>query len=326
MRIKKLWLIWLVGMLGACAMNGYNGQVEKADMPILTEKQVQQEQATFEPMDTNILSHEVSVLTHEATQLGGVVMVNEQLVVVDSQANQLRVLNHNGELVRTVGTLGAKAGEFNMPTAIAYANNQLYIVDGQNYRIQVLTNDFEFVEEIPFATHYFTSPQETFRSIAVTSNGDIYLSSLSLDYAKIVYYSKDTQQFSEIGNNFCGSLVAKGDTVYALNIGLLYESSNSKGLSSSHNHIYTIKKDVIERIATLDIGLGASGLVPFGEQWLLFSNGYRQIMQYSADWQYEHSLAFFDDGQADFFGYIAPTAQGEVFVSLPQSNQLYDIK
>lgn len=72
--------------------------------------------------------------------------------VADSLANNIKVFDSFGRFVRTIGSTGTAAGQFSMPTGIAYdkSANQLAVADTQNGRVQFFsaTGNFNFVKSI----------------------------------------------------------------------------------------------------------------------------------------------------------------------------------
>lgn len=72
--------------------------------------------------------------------------------VVDSLANNVKIFNSLGQFVRTIGTAGTAAGQFSMPTGIAYdkSSKQIAVADTQNGRVQFFSaaGNFDFVKSI----------------------------------------------------------------------------------------------------------------------------------------------------------------------------------
>lgn len=62
-----------------------------------------------------------------------------ELYVVDVQAHNIKVLDSDGRLRRTIGRRGSKPGEFNFPSNITIAGDRIWIVDSGNHRVQALT-------------------------------------------------------------------------------------------------------------------------------------------------------------------------------------------
>lgn len=95
---------------------------------------------------------------------------------VDSQAHHVYIFDsETSELLRTVGTRGKEAGQFNLPLQVATAANGLvYVVDGGNFRIQVFTREGEYLRSfgsIGNQSGQFSRP----KGIAVGPDGNIYV-------------------------------------------------------------------------------------------------------------------------------------------------------
>ncbi len=62
-----------------------------------------------------------------------------EIFVVDTAAHDIKVLDSDGNLLRTLGRRGVAPGEFNGPTHLSLANGLLYVTDTLNSRVQILT-------------------------------------------------------------------------------------------------------------------------------------------------------------------------------------------
>lgn len=69
------------------------------------------------------------------------------LFVADTVANDIKVFDGTGKLVKTFGTPGEGPGEFNAPTHLAFSAGQLYVSDTLNSRIQVFDGDGHRIRE-----------------------------------------------------------------------------------------------------------------------------------------------------------------------------------
>jgi len=104
-----------------------------------------------------------------------------RLYVVDTGG--VRSKNHDvkvfdaisGNHLKTIGTRGTKAGEFNLPRDVKLGSDGLlYITDGGNFRVQVLTQEGEFVRTWgkPGAQFgQFSRP----KGIAIDKEGNVYV-------------------------------------------------------------------------------------------------------------------------------------------------------
>ena len=64
---------------------------------------------------------------------------------------KVQKFNRRGEVVKSVGKKGRKAGEFDWPYGVRYHNHQVYVCDSDNGRVQVFDPDLNFVRS--FGTH-----------------------------------------------------------------------------------------------------------------------------------------------------------------------------
>ncbi|MEO5661347.1 MAG: 6-bladed beta-propeller [Polaromonas sp.] len=69
------------------------------------------------------------------------------LFVADTVANQIKVFDGTGQLVKTFGAPGAGKGEFNAPTHLAFSDGQLLVTDTFNSRVQVFDADGRYLRE-----------------------------------------------------------------------------------------------------------------------------------------------------------------------------------
>ncbi len=96
------------------------------------------------------------------------------LYVADTRKHDVKAYDQNGKLLTTFGHYGAKKGEFNGPTHLAFAKNRLYVADTLNARIQIFTAKGKFIRAIGNRGRRvgdFYRP----KGIAVDSNGLIYV-------------------------------------------------------------------------------------------------------------------------------------------------------
>jgi len=87
------------------------------------------------------------------------------IYVVDSRDNNVKVFTSNGAFVKAIGAPGTAAGNFSMPTGIAYEkkSNQIAVVDTLNGRVQFFSaSDYTYKKTIgSFGSNplQFSSPQ-----------------------------------------------------------------------------------------------------------------------------------------------------------------------
>ena len=79
--------------------------------------------------------------------------------ILESQAQELRVFDRDGNHVRTIGRKGQGPGEFNQVNGMAWApDGHLWVVDPSNNRISVIDTAGSFVESHPTAGGFVIFP------------------------------------------------------------------------------------------------------------------------------------------------------------------------
>ncbi len=101
--------------------------------------------------------------------------VKDEIWVLETKAHLITILNTRGKIVKTIGSRGNAAGEFNFPTHIWIdRQGMVYIVDSMNFRVQIFNSEGEWVSmfgQIGDASGYFARP----KGIATDSHGNIYV-------------------------------------------------------------------------------------------------------------------------------------------------------
>jgi len=68
------------------------------------------------------------------------------IYVLDSGNHRVQVFDMDGDFLRTWGSFGPEAGQFNEPWGIAVDGDYVYVADTWNHRIQKFTHDGQFVD------------------------------------------------------------------------------------------------------------------------------------------------------------------------------------
>lgn len=74
----------------------------------------------------------------------------DEIIILDQEENNIKVIDWDGNLIKTIGKLGSGEVEFKKPAAFYYDEDSgyYYIVDDGNGRVVVLDTDFNFVKNI----------------------------------------------------------------------------------------------------------------------------------------------------------------------------------
>ena len=70
---------------------------------------------------------------------------NNEMFVACFSSHDIKVLNHEGSLLRTIGTKGDESLQFISPTGMAIQGDIIYVAEAENHRIQKLTTSGEHI-------------------------------------------------------------------------------------------------------------------------------------------------------------------------------------
>lgn len=123
--------------------------------------------------------------------------------VCDSKRHQILVFDRDtGEVVDRFGRRGERAGEFNFPSALAFAaDGSLFVVDQINARVQILSPDGEYLETLGSrGTRYgqFVRPKD----IAIDSLGFVYVTDGAFNNVQI--FNQDLELLTFVGRGGTG--------------------------------------------------------------------------------------------------------------------------
>jgi DNA-binding beta-propeller fold protein YncE len=114
-------------------------------------------------------------ITNSLARPAGLALLDDHLLVVDSELHEVLVYGLHGELVSTFGRRGLQPGEFNFPTHIAVdQRGQIYVTDSLNSRIQVFTREGKFLRAFGSAGDgpgHFARP----KGVALDTAGHVYV-------------------------------------------------------------------------------------------------------------------------------------------------------
>lgn len=194
----------------------------------------------------------VSEIGKDITQISspyGILCREEDILVCDFTGNRIVILDMEGNYLGEAGSLGSGPLEFSRPTGITRTDEYIYVIDSGNDRIQVLGQDLGFVREIGLPK-LSNSEARFFMDIAVTSEGDIYLSSNSVEKktSRIYKISGEDKAVEVSSRPFFGYLTSVGNEVYGANSMVLYKEKNVIGARSGESWLKNITagKDISE--------------------------------------------------------------------------------
>ncbi len=106
------------------------------------------------------------------------------IYVADTLAHNIKVLDLQGNLLKTIGKRGTAPGEFNYPVHLAFRDGKLYVVDAMNFRVQVFDRDGHFLRVFGHHGDTYADLQSP-KGIGVDSFGNIYITDAVQDMVKV---------------------------------------------------------------------------------------------------------------------------------------------
>jgi len=114
-------------------------------------------------------------ITNELERPTGLALLDDRLLIVDSQRHQIVVCDMQGKPVSKFGRRGKELGEFNFPTHISVDDrHRIYVTDSLNCRIQVFDAGGHFLRAFGSAgdgAGRFSRP----KGVAVDRDGHVYV-------------------------------------------------------------------------------------------------------------------------------------------------------
>jgi DNA-binding beta-propeller fold protein YncE len=119
------------------------------------------------------------------------------IYVADTRAHDIKVFDHEGRVVNTLGRHGEGDGEFNAPTFLTFAHDALYVVDAMNNRVQVFRGDNTQLR-LKFGTRgLYVGNLVRPKGVAVDSEGNIYV--VESYYDRLLVFDKHGKFLMPIG-------------------------------------------------------------------------------------------------------------------------------
>jgi len=124
--------------------------------------------------------------------------VADRIFISDTDDDNIKVFNHEGELIDVWGHAGNSGGALNHPTFIAYRQGKLYVADSLNARIQIFDDLGQYVKTLGQRGLYIGDLSRP-KGIAVDSDGNIYVSESYYDY--VIIYNEHGELLMSLGGS-----------------------------------------------------------------------------------------------------------------------------
>ena len=263
----------------------------------------------------------------DTKSIGGLVCRDNDVVIADRDYNRLIVMDYNNKIIKTVGKLGSGNLKISKPTDVAVSNDKIFVLESDNKRVQILDKNFNFLENISYEPVLESFDKRAFISdIEVDKDENIYLSSVSGEYSKIMVYVASRKEFKELGNNFYGSLAKYKDEVFAISKATkkVDEKGTYVGVQTGYNYIFKLNPNKMTLLGELYLGLTPSGVVKTDEGLYCVSYVYNCLMYFDNDLNYKYSLLKLED--LDFYSYLVKSEKNGFYLTFPDKNEIINIR
>ncbi len=230
------------------------------------------------------------VLELELKSPNNMVMLEDKIFIVDTGNDRVLVTDLKGEILQIIGEVGEKEGELINPTTLAIANNgEIIVGDSGNGRIQIFNKDGSFVKKVTIEK-FSNSLFNTFKSIVVDNNDNIYVSTDTPDKNYLgVYIISPEDEIVRCSKGLWGNLYSNGESIYLITEGE-YDQSE-KSFYSEKSHIFRIfPNGAIEPIFAFPKDYTPKSITRNDNAILIYSHGYSTIDRFDFEWNYVDTI------------------------------------
>ncbi|ETR70408.1 MAG: hypothetical protein OMM_08835, partial [Candidatus Magnetoglobus multicellularis str. Araruama] len=219
------------------------------------------------------------------------------LYVSDTYNNRIQLFTTEGQYIKSIGSSGTGAGEFDESNGIAVHDSKIYVVDQKNHRVQVLNAD-SGVFDYSIGTGTSGSNPGEFDSpsgIAVDNNGKIYVAD-SRNHRVQVFSASGSFEYS-IGTGIAGSNAGEFNRpydVYVDSAGKIYVTDQS----NSRVQIFSASGEYVNSFGSSGQGPGEFGSptgITIDSVGKIYVSDYdHRIQVFSSSYAYEYSIGTLD--------------------------------
>lgn len=237
-------ILFLLVLCSFVACNKKNFNISEGYLQELTEVELDNMFDNYKALKLQYSNDYVAkTVSIDTKSIGGLVCRDNDVVIADRDYNRLIVMDYNNKIIKTVGKLGSGNLKISKPTDVAVSNDKIFVLESDNKRVQILDKNFNFLENISYEPVLESFDKRAFISdIEVDKDENIYLSSVSGEYSKIMVYVASRKEFKELGNNFYGSLAKYKDEVFAISKATkkVDEKGTYVGVQTGYNYIFKL--------------------------------------------------------------------------------------
>lgn len=228
----------------------------------------------------------------------------DEIIILDQEDNNIKVIDWDGNLIKTIGELGSGEVEFKKPAAFYYDENSgyYYIVDDGNGRVVVLDTDFNFVKNIDVKFLKEKSALNAFSSI-VLYKGSLYLSTAFAreEYMTILKVDPDGNE-KLYDQRFGGFLKVIDNNLYAIQNHKGFKFGDKDKQTGKYDYsiwpscgdaLYLVEEDGLKKLYDFPTLSNFTDMLKIGDSYYLPSGSYGILQEFKVvdnEMQYQKSL------------------------------------
>ena len=242
---------------------------------------------------SDYITDEIDLKKSGLKSIAGIITSDDYIVVLDKEDNNIKILNWNGELLRTVGKLGSGNMEFKAPTDFYYEDGKYYILDYENNRVVITDEDFNLIKNLDIGLLKEISKLNAFDSI-VKYDDALYLAQTKGREKTMAIISVDMDGNEKLyDQKFGGFLKVVDDKLYAVqnHKGFKYGKEVNSSIGTHDNEywsqcgdaIYLVDDDKMTKLYDLPTRSTFSDLLKIGDSYYMASTSYGFVNEFAIE-------------------------------------------
>ena len=228
----------------------------------------------------------------------------DEIIILDQEDNNIKVIDWDGNLIKTIGKLGSGEVEFKNPAAFYYDEESgcYYIVDDGNGRVVVLDTDFNFVKNIDVKFLKEKSSLNACSSI-VLYKGSLYLSTAYAreEYMTILKIDPDGNE-KLYDQRFGGFLKVIDNNLYAVQNHKGFKFGDKDRQTGKYDYsiwpscgdaLYLVEESELKKLYDFPTLSNFTDMLKIGDSYYLPSGSYGILQEFKVvdnEMQYQKSL------------------------------------
>lgn len=295
---KKIALCIVPLLLCACTVGSeYDKQYDEEkskELPIFLSSDLDNKMQSLDKFEINLIKgyKTKKIKIDEVGKINGILCRKDDILISDEKNDRLVKINYQGDFIDEIGRKGDGELEFTRPSKIKEYNNKVYVLDAGNYRVKVLDENLKYIDDIKVDIgNNLKKDNEYLLTYMDVNKQGIYLNGLSYnENDRVIYYDFDTNQISNLGDNFFGPIISYEDKIYAINkfVKSYKKDDDIIEYRTGTNSLFFIDGDdlTFRNECELPIGMCISDFIFFDDKIIAISESFCSVNIFSKNGKY----------------------------------------